>query len=242
MGAQGSALGDARRAVRAAVAIALLAALITPSVAAANGFAYGLKAGASFDGVRGTQWIRTDPATVAGIGYVHAIQVQRNLDPNDPDFIAIGTMNGVGVSGTQCANHYDPLWGIYVDWVLYGVYTCKDIVANYIGVGGAANSTIQWTFCDGASAYRWVLSFASTVRACVNASWHSGGRIVWGIETVPTSTERNLDIRWLDPQQNLVGNSWTDISKPVYEESPSGLSYTSSFLSHQFDVYLPPWE
>lgn len=33
--------------------------------------------------------------------------------------------SGTGVPGTFCADHYDALWGIYVDWTVGGIYTCK---------------------------------------------------------------------------------------------------------------------
>ncbi|MBI3750077.1 MAG: hypothetical protein HY263_00200 [Chloroflexi bacterium] len=209
-------------------------------MASAKTFGYGFRDGSNWDGTRGVQWIKTDPTTVSGVGYVHAAQLLR--DPDSDEFVAVGTSNGMGVPNTQCADHYDALWDIYVDYDVNGLYSCKDIRVNFMGVGSAANYRIEWAYCDAVSAFRWVLSFNSTVDACVSAVWHSSSHITLGIETLGSSTTaRNLDVRFVDPEWSYVNYPSVNWSSPEYDESPSGVAYTLSYLSGQIDVYLPPW-
>lgn len=93
-----------KRLTRLAFAARLFAAPVLLVVAAhsthAATFGFHYKSGSNFDGIKGSQQIRTDPPTILGIGYVHATQALRSADPDDPDFVAVGT-----TIGDRCAWH-----------------------------------------------------------------------------------------------------------------------------------------
>jgi len=65
----------------------LLAIAVATSVNAE--FSVGYRYGGAYSGLKGTQGIRTDPATVVGVGYVQITQLDTGATGGD--FVAIGT-------------------------------------------------------------------------------------------------------------------------------------------------------
>lgn len=192
-----------------------------------------------YDGLKGVAGIRTDPATVQGIGYVHPVQIDIGAIGND--FVAVGTANGAGVPGTFCADHYDARWDIYVDWEIGGVYQCRDISINAYGIS-TQSFQLTWSFCESANANRWVLTRASTDRWCVNSSSHAGQALNAGLETTGGSTtDRNIDVKYTSVQFSLTGSgSWSNIGF-LGGGVVVDLNYTvDSVSTSAFNTYLAP--
>lgn len=181
-----------RRLVAVPLSLALIA--LTGGAASAE-FAAAYRQGpvGTYEGIKGVQGIRTNPATVVGVGYVHPTQV----DTGSPggNFIAIGTANGAGVD--NCADDYDPNWTGYWDGELGGVYFCEDFAPDAWGAGTSVSFQIEYRACPGTSFDRWVLYLAGVKRFCKDMGSTSGSYIAVGIETTGGSTtDRNIDVKY----------------------------------------------
>src|SRR5262245_21463986 len=86
-----------RRALRILLgwAVGLVATIGVVAPAIANEFAFGqLVAGSAiYTGISGSAAIRTDPATVAGVAFVHPVQVDTGALGGS--FIGLGTVNAL---------------------------------------------------------------------------------------------------------------------------------------------------
>jgi hypothetical protein len=177
--------------------------LLAAAPALANEFALGIKTAANLDGLLGRQNIRTDPATVTGIAFVHPTQVDAGVA--DGDFVGIGTYKGIGATGANsCANDYDALWSIYRDQELNGVYSCYTIATDVYAAGANPSFQIQLTACSGST--RWALYFDGILRACVTAPLPYASGVAVGIETAGTSTDYNIDVKYLNLYKHFVGS------------------------------------
>ena len=180
------------------------------------------------DGVKGNQGIRTDPATVNGVGYVHPVQI--DTGGAGGDFVAIGTANGAGVD--QCANDYDPRWTIYADGETGGIYWCYDYTQDAYTTGANPTFQIYYDFCAPSGPTRWVLTFGGTQRRCVANSGTYGQLANVLLETTGNSTtDRNIDVKYTNVKVNLSGSTtWVDFAgtgfaDPNYSRQvPSGTS------------------
>lgn len=189
------------KALVAAVAITLVSA----QAMLANEFAVGVLDSQTYDGFQGNQGIRTDPAAVQGIAYVHIAQV---IMAGPTDFVAIGTVKGEGTSGgaVNCVDHYEPAnWSGYYDRVINGVYTCSNFSTKAYLAGSHPSFKIQWAFCQAVGANRWLMTFASAQRTCIFGP-SSGVALVAGLETFGT-VDRNIDVKWTNMKKNLTGTS-----------------------------------
>lgn len=183
--------------------------------------------------------MRTDPATVVGIGYVHPFQM--HLAPGTGDFVAIGTAKGVGVSA--CASDYDALWTVYMDWVLGGVYQCFDVQTDVYGVGGKPSFIIQRTTCTSTGAIRWVLTWAGSQRACLVHGATSAVRSAAGLETTgPGTVDRNIDVKYTFLRTSAVGNAnWVDFGNCELAPSFADPNYTIDSVSNtSCNLFLAP--
>lgn len=222
-------------------AIALVFVLVSaPSTLAAEQAGSYASAGATstFDGFRGNMGIRTDPATVSGVGYVHAAQI--DVGAAGGDFVAIGTSNGLGVSGTACANDYDPRWTIYVDWVLGGVYGCADSALDVYGSGANPSFHLSWSWCSALNRSTWVLLFDGVQRRCLTSANSVGSRVIAMLETTGVSTtDRNIDVRYTNLNKNYgSGTTWFAYGTGIQVVAPN---YTYQHVSSTaFNVYLAP--
>ncbi len=226
------------RRVGSGVGLALF--LVVAAVTPVHGeFAAGIKAAGDYDGLSTYQEIRTDPATVSGIGYVHPVQV--DVGAAGGDFVAIGTAKGVGVA--NCANDYDAKWTVYMDWVLGGVYNCYDIALDVYGVGGKPHLKIQYQTCTSTGASRWVLTWASVQRACLVSGATNASRVIVALETTGGSTvDRNIDVKYTAIQyKKRSGGSWyafgTCTLSPSFAEPNYSISAPSSTACN---TYLAP--
>jgi len=229
-----------------AAAVALLAAAslaLAPS-ALANEYsaAYRVAASASIDGVKGNQGIRTDPPTVAGIGFVHAAWI----DTGGPsgDFVSIGTSNGAGAQGSPgqstCADDYDPRWTIYADGQTGGLYWCTSYTQDAYTTGVNPTFQIYYDFCSPSGPNAWVLTFAGTQRKCATNSGSGGSRASVGLETAGGSTvDRNIDVKYTNLQVNLTGSTtWINFSQSGVHVDPS---YSLTVVSATaVNAYLAP--
>lgn len=201
-----------RRAFRA---LAAAMALSLAGADAANAeFAASITLAGSpiFDGLKGNMGIRTDPATVVGVGYVHITQA--DTGSTGGDFVAIGTANGLGVS--SCANDYDAKWTGYYDRIIGGSYFCDDFSLDAYAAGSNPTFQIYYSFCQAANANRWVMTFNGVQRTCMNAGTTGAQALNIGLETTGGSTtDRNIDVKYTNLKKNLTGSTtWSDLGNP----------------------------
>jgi hypothetical protein len=191
---------------------------------------------AIYDGIQGNQGIRTDPATVVGVGYVHPIQA--DVGAVGGDFVAVGTANGVG-AGDFCANDYDPKWTIYVDRIIGGAYQCIDYTQDAYGAGANPTFLISWKYCVAVHGNRWVLEFGGAQRTCIYSASAGATRVLAGLETNGDEiTDRNIDVRYTNMLRHDVGGAWVDMNANEEREDPS--YRTDRLTPRSFDNYLPP--
>lgn len=219
-----------------ALAMGIVLVLLASSGASAEQAA-GIKVSTNFDGLLGRQWIRTDPATIVGVGYVHPTQV--HIGPPDGDFVAIGTANGLGVA--NCANDYDPLWTIYRDDVLGGIYHCVDIQLDVYAAGASPSFELRRASCSGST--KWVLWFAGIQRACLTSSYTYSNLLGVGIETTGGSTtDRNIDVKYFNLYKNYTfSTTWFAFENCDIPPSFANPNYAWDGTSNwACNVYLPP--
>lgn len=210
-------------------------------VSAANAeFAAGIKGAGNYDAILATQEIRTDPATVSGVGYVHPVQA--DVGAPGGDFVAIGTANGVGVSA--CLNDYDPKWSVYKDWVLGGVYKCFDLAYDVYGIGGKPVFKIQYGTCPSSGAAgKWVLFWNNAEMGCLTSGANYSSRVVIALETTGGSTvDRNIDAKYTSVYYNLRGDGvWYNFGTCTLSPSYVDPNYSISAPSTtSCNVYLAP--
>lgn len=174
--------------------------------------------------MRWSKSVRTNPATVVGIGYVH-------------DFVAIGTANGVGVA--NCANDYDPNWTIFSDGMIGGVYFCNDHVQDAYGAGASPGFNINYGFCPSASANRWLLNMGGALRACIASGSTTGSRVIAMLETTGGgTTDRNIDVKFKSLQHRSAGTGYVDWGTASQVIAPS--YKVTQPTGTQVNVFLPP--
>jgi hypothetical protein len=193
----------------------------------------------SLTGLQGNQGIRTDPATVAHVGYVHPTQIDTGSAGGD--FVAIGTANGLGVS--NCADDYDAGWTIYADGITGGVYWCTDYTQDAYTTGSNPSFQIQYKLCpQGSSTARWSLSFGGTVRKCQNQGTTTGKRAVTMIEVTceaggSCTTDRNIDVKYTNLTV-AVGGSWVNFAANAEVKDPAySVDYPNN---NSVNAYLAP--
>jgi hypothetical protein len=223
-------------AVLAVVCVVVGVGVVSPA-AAEQVFRRVDEGSAILDGFRGSQAIRTDPATVAGIGYIHPIQ----MDTGAPggDFLAIGTANGWGVD--NCADDYDAKWTIYTDGRSGGVYFCNDESLDAYSAGANPSFRISWGWCNSEHANRWQMVMGGLIWACYANTASAGITVGAGLETTGGSlTDRNIDVKYTDMQFSLTGSqTWINFGpSSTYFTAPS---YTNQYVSATaFNVFLAP--
>jgi hypothetical protein len=191
------------------------------------------------DGLKGNQGIRTDPATVSGVSFVHTAQV--NIDVAGT-FVAIGTYKGAGTAGGQpnCPAHYDPgsHWSGFYDGEINGVYFCTSFGTNQWLAGANPSFKIEWAYCP-TIGNRWVLTFAGTTRTCIFGP-SSAVAVTGGLETVQASTvDRNIDVKWTNMMWSVGGNTFVNVgnTQPGYCDD----FYTYQYVSDSsWNTYLAP--
>lgn len=196
-----------------------------------------LNGSANIDEIKGNMGIRTDPATVSGVGYVHPVQL--DVGSLGGDVVAIGTANGNG-AGQYCEDDYDSGWTVYVDAVIGGVYTCVDYSHDAYGVGDNPSFQIQYKYCTAVHANRWVMTFGGVQRTCIYSGSDGGRYAGAGLETTGASTtDRNIDVKYTNMMKSLKGSSSESaldandvVLDPAYDYD--NVSATS------FNTYLPP--
>lgn len=189
----------------------------------------------NLDGFRGNQGIRTDPATVNGIGYVHPAQ----LDIGDPNgsFLAIGTAKGVGVD--NCANDYDAKWTIYTDGELQGVYFCDDQDVDAYSAGANPGFKIVYGNCL-VTGNAWELHMGNTLWRCISATSHKASRAIAMLETVGTNTDKNIDVKYTDLENNN-DSSGTWHSWGTVDDLFADPNYTATQpIDTSINAYLAP--
>lgn len=234
----------AMRSLTAVATVALILSLWAPartSVAAGNEFAFSFKEeiAAIYDGLRGNQNIRTDPATIVGIGYVHQTQVA--LGDMTGDFVAVGTYNGLAATG--CANSSNPSWSVYTDGVIGGQYFCNTEQVNAYARGANPSFQIYYGVCQLIN--RWGMVMGGVVWECRTSAWSAGDRVSAGLETLSNPanfTDRNIDVKYTNMQFSLINQTgYLD-----FGGGAACCSYKDDFYSYQFlndrafNVYLAP--
>jgi hypothetical protein len=189
----------------------------------------------NFDGLKGNQFIRTNPATVNGIGFVHTAQL--DVGPSGGNFVAIGTSNGVGVD--NCANDYDPRWTIFTDGQIGGVYFCNDEALDVYNANDNPPFTIEWDFCPSAGANRWNMYMGGVLRRCINSANSAGSRVIAMLETTGgSSVDRNIDVQWNNLRHSITNSAYVDWGSASLQNAPS---YTITQVnSTRIDEYLAP--
>lgn len=227
---------------RVAAVLVPVLALSTAGSAAANEFAFGwvLAGSPIYTGFLGTAELRTDPATVVGVGYVHPVQM--DIGSYGGDFVAVGTSNGMGTDAGatyNCSDHYDARWDIYTDGVIGGIYECHDNQTNAFVAPSSQAFKIDWRFCTGDGANRWVMRWNSHDQLCLNSSSHAAIWFGAGLETAgSSSTDRNIDVRYWTMQYQLSGGSWSNVGFVSKNVDPS-YSFTNPVTTN-FNTYLAP--
>lgn len=190
----------------------------------------------NLDAIEGIQRIRTDPATVVGVGYVHPTQA--DVGAAGGDFVAIGTANGAGVD--NCANDYDPEWTIYTDGEIGGVYFCNDHSLDVYAAGSDVSFMIRYTWCASQSSNRWVMTMGGTVWACYSAT-SSASRVSAFIETTGSTTDRNIDVMYTSLEKSRTGTfAWEAFGDQSANRTVFPL-YSYRYVSTgAFDAYLAP--
>ena len=174
------------------------------------------------DAFKGNQGIRTDPATVTDVGYVHTSQVDTGAAGGD--FVAIGTANGNGVTDTGCADDYDAYWTVFTDGKIGGAYFCVDEQLDAYTTGANPSFKIEYAFCIPDNNYRWMLWFGGGLKDCRYQLSSTGIAVAAGLETTGTSfTDRNIDVKFTGLYSSRVNNAnWeafgqgTSIHAPNY--------------------------
>lgn len=188
-------------------------------------------------GFRGEHNIRTDPATVNGVGYVHAMQL--GFDPSD-DFLAIGTAKGVGAGGGGCPDRYGDRWEIYTDGMKNGLYFCNEESLNAYTAGNIPPFSIYPAVCPN-GLNGWNLNMGGTTWSCKTQGGgiDTTGDIVAGtLETTGASNvDRNIDVRYRDMEFRSFG-TWKDFGVGVNVAQPN--YQVGNITSQRFDVFLPP--
>jgi hypothetical protein len=227
-----------------AIASGLAASILVVQVTAADSeFSFSQTRGVTpvYDGLKGNMGIRTDPATVANVAYVHITQA--DIGAYLGDFVAIGTANGMGVS--SCADDFDPLWTGYYDYEIGGVYFCNDFGFDAWGVGSNPTFRIEYATCSQGGYPAWVLTFAGTERACRTASATAALRVIVGLEVVSdpfNPADRNIDVKYTSLKRNLNnGSTWLDLGHPPASDFYSDPNYTHQWVSDTAqNFYLAP--
>ena len=233
-----------RLRLAAAAAAALLSIGSTTPVFAQEqaGAAYIAGTGA-VDGITGLMGIRTDPATVVGVGYVHPTQI--DVGSLGGDFLAIGTANGAGAPGdsgqSSCLNDYDARWTIYADGEIGGLYFCEDVQQDVYSTGDAPSFEIAYKTCAANGLQRWVLSLGGLQRRCYSQGSIGGiGGAVLLETTGLSTTDRNIDVKYTGVKINkTLSTAWLDFN-PTHYVGPSP-SYTVQIVSStSVNAYLAP--
>lgn len=194
------------------------------------------------DGLKGVQGIRTDPATVNGVGYVHPTQI--DTGPLSGDFVAIGTANGLGAPGDpgqpSCADDYDPKWTIYADGETGGLYWCHDYTQDAYTTGATPSFQIYYDFCSPSGPAAWVLTFSAVQRRCVQDGTTQGSAASVALETTGSSLiDRNIDVMYTGLRINTSGSTtWQTFSPNNTVAAPD---YTVQIVSTTaVNAYLAP--
>lgn len=216
-----------RRRVRGSRAMAAFAALTAALALAAPASAEQTAvskytSSTNFDAFRGDHLIRTNPATVNGIGYVHALQL--DIGAPGENFVAIGTAKGVGVD--NCPNSYDSPWDIYTDGAIAGAYFCHTEANNLYTAGDSAGFTITWANCPGTSNPRWVM-YMDGFRRCISAGTSQGSRTIAMLETTGGSNvDRNIDFTAYNMEYKISG-TWV------------GMNGLSQSVANNYSITIP---
>jgi|GEM_PF-2932817 len=193
--------------------------------------------------VTGQHAIRTDPATITGVGYVHAMQV--DIGTPGGDFVAVGTAKGLGVD--NCPNDYDPLWDVYRDGIVGGVYFCATAQADAFGIGSNPSFDIlrvgPGTTC-GPTSGGWQLTMAGVFRGCIQSTASSGHAVAAMLETTGGSTvDRDIDVKFTSMlSRQYGGTGWWALQGNVADVGiVTASSYSNVKVNDQaFNVYLAP--
>lgn len=219
----------------------MLLASSTCSAEIARGGVYA--GSAIYTGFKGTAELRTDPATVTGVGYVHPVQM--DIGAAGGDFVGVGTSNGAGTGNAgaiyNCADHYDARWNIYSDASIGGIYECHDNSINAFVAPSSQAFKIDWRFCTGDGANRWVLSWNSHDQLCVNSSSHAASSFGAGLEVTSGTTDRNIDVRYWTMQYLVSGSStWANLGF-IGGGATADPSYSfTNPVTTNFNTYLAP--
>lgn len=207
-----------------------------PATAGEHAGAWKQRAANDFNGFKGRQALRTNPATVVGVGYVHASQV--DVGAGGGDFVAIGTAKGRGVA--NCADQYSGSWTIYTDGILGGVYFCNDEKKNAYKAKTNPTFSIQYDYCPSASTDRWLLSFGGTLWRCLGTGQTGGHRVTAMLETTGASNvDRNIDVRFNNLRRRHQGANWVDFGAPGHHFSNLNYSVANPY-NDQVDAFLTP--
>lgn len=222
------------RTITSILALALIAGVQPAYGEVAVG--YRLIATADMDGIRGNQGIRTDPATVGGIGYVHPVQADIGSAGNS--FLAIGTYKGNGPD--DCADDYDARWTVYVDGELGGTYFCRDVDQDAYGANTNPGFEIVYSNCPGAGLPRWLLKFGGTLESCEQSGAEGAVAVGVGLETTTTSTvDRNIDVVYRQLERRVQNNgNWQNLNPNTVSFDPNYL--VSPVSDTRINVYLAP--
>ena len=232
------------RWLMAVTAVAVTLSLSMPGRASAVvgnefAFSYKLETVAIYDGLRGNQNIRTDPATVANIAYVHQTQV--DLGDSTGDYVAIGTYNGLGPGA--CADSYNASWSVYSDGVIGGLYFCNTEQVNAYASGANPSFKVFYGVCQLIT--RWGMVMGGVIWECRTSAYTAGDRVSAGLETLsdPANfTDRNIDVKYTNMEMSLINMSgYIDFGGGVACCSYKDNFYSYSFVSNRaFNVYLAP--
>jgi hypothetical protein len=173
-----------------------------------------------FEGFLGHQLIRTNIATVNGIGYVHTQQM--DIGAPAGAFVAIGTAKGFGVPGTNCPDSYNSPWDIFTDGTIGGVYFCRTEANDVYGAGDGADFKIVWGTCPSTSTNQWLMYFGG-FRRCLSATASQGSRVVAMLETTAlggTTVDRNIDFT-ASGMQYRIGGTWIGMNGLAQVIAPS---------------------
>lgn len=235
---------DVQRKAAASLALAVAAALATAPAAFAEVARSQINAGSPiYDGLKGNEAMRTDWATVTGVGYVHPAQA--DIGPAGGDFVAIGTTKGVetGQSGADCPADYDPKWDGYWDYMIGGAYVCHVFAADAYAFGSNPSFEISYGWCSTLGANTWRLYFGGTLRKCVPSSSVGATTLVIGLETVNAgSTDYNIDVKYTNLKKNLTGSTtWSNYGNPGAGGEYWDDNYLGEIVSDTAEnFFLPP--
>lgn len=222
--------------ILAVAAILGSVAFVWPATATEQAGAYRQRAAQDFNGMKGRQAIRTNPATVFNVGYVHFNQIDTGAQGGD--FIAIGTAKGLGVD--QCPDRYSGSWSIYTDGMIAGVYFCREQDDDAYQAKTNPAFSITYEYCPLVNSSRWVMSFGGTVWECIAATSNSGSRVAAALETTgPSTVDRNIDVKFNSVKTRHAGGSWVDFAAPGTHVVDPSYSVDTPF-DGQINSYLAP--